>query len=293
LTKQEEVCSTLTVIRRESKSTKASSTESGSMGYSALGGDEESFAAFRETPGDEGGSRLLLTCEHARADLPPGYKRLGLPEKAFLEHFAWDPGAEELTRELSRVLGAPSVCSTFSRLFVDANRHPDDPTLVVQDLAGIAIPGNAEMTRAEFDRRRGFHERYHMAIRHRAEELAKRDGRFLLLSIHSYTPQLGGQCRRHLELGVLYDQAGEELGKRLRDALGEHGICCALNKPYSGWDGRKIYASARHGRALAMPYLTLEVRSDLLTAESSDRIRIRRGLVAALSSILSEFDGAC
>jgi hypothetical protein len=64
---------------------------------------------------------VLLTCEHASADLPPGYA-WGEDEWLADMHWAVDLGVKELLDELQRRIDCPAIASCFSRLFVDINR---------------------------------------------------------------------------------------------------------------------------------------------------------------------------
>ena len=52
---------------------------------------------------NEGGrSRYVLLCEHASNLLPKALGGLGLPPSELQRHIAWDLGAEQLARRLSR-----------------------------------------------------------------------------------------------------------------------------------------------------------------------------------------------
>ena len=50
---------------------------------------------------------------------------------------------------LARLLDAPAVLSTFSRLVIDPNRGEDDPTLLMRLYDGSVIPGNRNADAAE------------------------------------------------------------------------------------------------------------------------------------------------
>lgn len=64
---------------------------------------------------------MLLTCEHASADLPPGYE-WGEDQWLAEMHWAVDLGVKDLLIDLQRRINCPAVASCFSRLFVDINR---------------------------------------------------------------------------------------------------------------------------------------------------------------------------
>jgi predicted N-formylglutamate amidohydrolase len=67
-----------------------------------------------------------------------------------------------------------------------------------------------------------------------------------------------------MEVGVLYD-AHEAHAHALAARLETEGFAVAHNEPYSGHAGL-TYAASRHGRAHGVPYLELEVRSDLIAS---------------------------
>jgi len=90
-----------------------------------------------------GDPRLLIVCDHASNERPPGYGNLGLPETEFERHIAYDIGVAGLTRALAERLDCPAVLSRFSRLVIDPNRGEDDPTLVMKLSDGAIIPGTA------------------------------------------------------------------------------------------------------------------------------------------------------
>ena len=72
---------------------------------------------------NEGGrSDIVLLCEHASNHIPGEYGQLGLDASHLQRHIAWDIGAAEVTRHLSRLLDAPAFLSGYSRLLIDLNR---------------------------------------------------------------------------------------------------------------------------------------------------------------------------
>ncbi len=76
----------------------------------------------------EGRRSLLIVCDHATNTIPRRLDALGLTPEQRGGHIAWDPGAAAVTRLLAIALDAPAVLSGYSRLVVDCNRAPDDPT---------------------------------------------------------------------------------------------------------------------------------------------------------------------
>ena len=103
--------------------------------------------AFERIPAPQPGA-LIFLCDHASNALPPAYGTLGLPEAEFKRHIASDIGAAPLTRALAAEFAAPALLGVWSRLLIDLNRGPDDPTLVMKISDGALVPGNARIDEA-------------------------------------------------------------------------------------------------------------------------------------------------
>lgn len=230
------------------------------------------------------GPLWLLTCEHASASLPRSYASLGLPRARLREHIAWDPGALEVQREVARRLGSPRVAARWSRLLVDCNRGPDEPSLILAESDGVRIPGNERVSAAERRRRRElFYEPYHAAADRMIRSARRRraSSELRLLSIHSFTPVLGDEVRR-FEVGVLFDDH-EALARALGRELCRIGYSVRYNEPYSGADGL-IYAARRHGRNHGLGYVEIELNNAMLRTGPGCR-RVGADLAAALSRL--------
>ena len=102
-------------------------------------------------------SRWLITADHASNTVPPcaAGGDLGLPASEMGRHIAYDLGAAGVTLALADLLGAPAILSRFSRLVIDPNRGPDDPTLIMKLYDGTIIPANRHIDAAEETRRQG------------------------------------------------------------------------------------------------------------------------------------------
>ena len=95
-----------------------------------------------------------------------------------------------------------------------------------------------------------------------------------LVSIHSFTPVMNGQARPW-HVGILYNQ-DDRLARAAIDWLSrEPGLIVGDNEPYSG---RLLnYTMDRHAEARGIPYLSIEIRQDLISTpegvkEWSDRL---------------------
>ena len=131
----------------------------------------------------------IIICDHAANGLPAEYRGLGLTEATLQRHIAYDIGAAWVTRRLAKLLGAPAVLSTFSRLLIDPNRGADDPTLVMRLSDGAIVPGNARADAAEVARRLArYWGPYRDAVAQTVDAMAAAGLAPAVVSIHSFTP---------------------------------------------------------------------------------------------------------
>ena len=90
----------------------------------------------------EGGSRFLITCDHASRAVPGHMKGLGLAAGDLSRHIAWDIGAAMVTRHLAERLDSPAFLAGYSRLIIDCNRPLTSPTSIPPVSDGSQIPAN-------------------------------------------------------------------------------------------------------------------------------------------------------
>ncbi len=205
-------------------------------------------------------SGLLFVCDHAANAVPEGYN-LGLAAGLMASHIAYDIGAAAVTRTLADRFASPAILASWSRLLIDLNRGEDDPTLVMKLSDGSIIPGNRDAGADEIARRINiFHAPYHAAI---AAEIAgyRAAGQVpVLISIHSFTPVWKGH-KRKWQVSVLSDR-DRRLADPLLARLGAAGLTAGDNEPYAG--GLKGDTLDRHGTALGLPHVLIEIRQDLI-----------------------------
>lgn len=208
--------------------------------------------------------RLIFLCDHAANALPPAYGTLGLPAAEFKRHIAWDIGAGALTRALAARFAAPALLGVWSRLLIDLNRGPDDPTLVMKISDGALIPGNATADAAEIAHRiSAFHAPYHAAVE---TEIARSQAAGFapaLVSMHSFTP-VWRDVPRPWEIGILWDR-DDRLARPLIDAFRAAGLETGDNQPYDGaLEGDTLWT---HATSRGLPNVLIEVRQDLIADE--------------------------
>ncbi len=215
--------------------------------------------------GEERLSRWLIVCDHATNTLPPWLpaSEMGLPKEEMTRHIAFDIGAAGVALRLAEKLKAPAVMSNYSRLVIDPNRGEDDPTLIRRLYDETIIPGNRHLADGDRQRRLDLAYRpYHQTI----ERLAARRGDTIIVSIHSYTPQLRHKDPRPWHVGLLYAD-DTRLSLPLADLLRSEGdLVVGMNEPYSGYlPGDTIDRHAiRRGRQNTL----VEIRNDLISDDA-------------------------
>jgi predicted N-formylglutamate amidohydrolase len=236
-----------------------------------------------------GAPDVILLCDHASNAVPHEVAGgdLGLPPSDMARHIAYDVGARGLTLELARLLNAPAVLSTFSRLVIDPNRGEDDPTLVMQLYDGSVIPANRRADMADISARlTAWHRPYHGAVRAtirtaqaKMADAGTRTPRPALISIHSYTPQLRGRPIRPWHAGVLWDSDARLAGPMIDLLRAEPDLVIGDNEPYAGHlAGDTMWT---HGTRNGLPHALLELRNDLIETEDQ-----QKGWAARLAPIM-------
>lgn len=223
--------------------------------------------------GADRAGRWVVLCDHASNEVPDFVNDggLGVAASDMARHIAYDPGAEGVSRALAAALDGPAILSRFSRLVIDPNRGEDDPTLIMQLYDGTIIPGNRGISALDADERlRRCHRPYHAAV---TQTLVARTAP-VVVSVHSFTPQLKGRPPRSWQIGVLYStdtRLADPLLARLRAGP---TLSVGDNQPYTGHlPGDTI---ARHAIAQGRPNVLIELRNDLIETEAQQRAWAQR-----------------
>ncbi|MEM6385883.1 MAG: N-formylglutamate amidohydrolase [Pseudomonadota bacterium] len=225
------------------------------------------------TLGETRKSRWLVVCDHATNIIPPWLESptLGLPKAELTRHIAYDIGAAGVAIRLAEHLHAPVVLSNFSRLIIDPNRGEDDPTLVRRLYDETIIPANRNADRDEIETRLDICYRpYHASI----ERMAARRADTVIVSVHSFTPQLRHKPKRPWHVGLLFaDDA--RLSLPLADLLAEDAnTTVGLNEPYSGFlEGDTI---DRHALRKGRQNTLIELRNDLIEDDLGQKVWAKR-----------------
>ncbi len=212
----------------------------------------------------DGASRYVITCEHAGREIPSQLGDLGIDDDDRNRHIAWDIGAAETAGHLSRILDAPLVMQTFSRLVIDCNRpvNADDSIPEVSD--GRAIPGNEGLSMEQRAVRESeIHRPYHASVESLLSARAHRHEEPVLISFHTFTRALEVDgVFRPWDMGLLYNR-DDRLAGLFDRVLCEmdHDYKIAHNEPYSVCD-ESDYTLPVHGESRGIHNLLLEVRND-------------------------------
>ncbi len=225
-----------------------------------LRNDEESpFLAVNE----EGRSAIVLICEHASRVLPRNLGTLGLSEGDLQRHIAWDIGAENVARLLSRLIDAPLLLQRYSRLAYDCNRPPESPDSIPEVSELTAIPGNKRLSAEDrLARAREIYRPFHDGVSRVLDHRAAAGIKSIVVSIHSFTPVYKGKVRS-VELGILHDR-DTSLSSRLIKSF--PNVDARLNEPYGPKDG-VLHTLNMHGFTRGLQHAMIEIRNDLVTAE--------------------------
>ncbi len=232
-----------------------------------------------------GDAPVLLTCDHASRAVPRALGGLGLAPELLEQHIGWDIGAAAVTRLLSRALTAPAILAGYSRLVIDCNRDPADASSIPEISDGIAVPGNRGLSAAaRAARRAACFAPYHRAIAAHLDALVAAGQVPALLSIHSFTPVMGGRARPW-HVGILWD-ADPRIPLPLLAALGaDASLVVGDNEPYSAREPAG-YTVRHHAVARGLPHVAIELRQDLVaSAAGAEAWAVR--LARALSPILA------
>jgi predicted N-formylglutamate amidohydrolase len=211
----------------------------------------------------EGRAPVLLLCDHAGGWVPPELGDLGLPPQELVRHIGWDIGAADLTRCLARLLDAPAVLCHVSRLVIDPNRQPGDPSSIPAISDGTLVPGNQDLSADEVRRRvRRFFIPYHRAIARRIARLRRRHGIPAIVSIHSFTPRMA-HTWRPWHVAVLWDRDQRLAAPVLAGLRRDLELRVGDNEPYSG-RFPVGYSIPFHAVRPRLPHVAFEVRQDLI-----------------------------
>ncbi|HJQ59277.1 MAG TPA: N-formylglutamate amidohydrolase [Vineibacter sp.] len=215
------------------------------------------------TRNESGRFPLLLLCDHAGKAVPRALGDLGIAADELARHIGWDIGALDVATELSALLDAPLVASTYSRLVIDCNRWPGGEGSIPEASDGTRVPANVGLGATDIDARaHACFWPYHNEVERLLAGYAARGVKPALFVVHSFTPAMRGVARPW-QLGVLW-RSDERLPLPLLAELRKlEGVLTGDNEPYSARASYEYTLSA-HADAHDLPHCSLEIRQDLI-----------------------------
>jgi predicted N-formylglutamate amidohydrolase len=227
----------------------------------------------------DGRAQLMLVCEHASNFIPARFNNLQLADDVLHSHAALDIGASDLAQAISRLLDAPLVSTTVSRLVYDCNRLFGATGAIPEKSEVFQIPGNQNLSDAEVrDRFEKYYLPFETAISNR---LAKFSTPPLFITIHSFTPVYHGETR-NVDIGIIFDQDIRLGDKMVQLAQQQTELRVKPNQPYGPEDG-VTHTLGLHSNNNSLLNAMIEVKSDLLS--SAEKIQ---EMALTLATMISE-----
>lgn len=209
---------------------------------------------------------VLIVADHASNHVP-GDIDLAIAPRYLDDHIAFDPGTAAIARLMTETSGYMAILGSASRLVVDLNRFPDEPSTIPQRSDGVEIPGNHISEEERQTRLQRFFHPYHDRIDSLVADLRPA----LVLSLHSFTPTLRTDpgLVRPWDIGILYNRY-ETASRFAIQFLEQDGVLNVGDQlPYSG---KLLNATMdRHCETIGQPYFGVELRQDLIMEPDGQR----------------------
>jgi len=207
---------------------------------------------------------IFLIADHASRHIPEEYGTLGIEDPSLLRrHIAWDIGIEDVTRRMADKLQATAIFSNFSRLLIDPNRYPNDPSSIPEISDGVVVPGNRDLDPAEKQKRVDtYFTPYQEEISRVLEQKLHISQTPIVISMHSFTPIMD-DFERPWHIGILWNKDGR-LALPMLELLNKNAsLVVGDNKPYSAREPVS-YTLCEHGTNKNIPHVIVEIRQDLI-----------------------------
>lgn len=198
---------------------------------------------------------IVCVADHA-SNFVPDDVPLGITGDLLEKHIAYDIGTDGIADRMGRRHDIAAHIATVSRLVCDLHRTENSSGVVPTTSDGHLIPGNIGANIE--DRLARFHRPYHTALGEWLDAAQPE----LIVALHSFTPKLESTIEdRPWEVALLYNQDDSAARHAIR-LFGEEGLTVGDNEPYSG---KQLNATMdRHAEVKGIPYLTVEIRQDLI-----------------------------
>ncbi len=227
---------------------------------------DDELPAFQERRPD-GAADFFIVVDHASAAIPRRLGTLGLPEAERKRHIAWDIGALGVATRVSDILDAHLVAQNYSRLVIDCNRDPAQPSSIASLSEWTEIPGNIGLSPHDVEaRQREVFQPYHDKIRSVLDARAAAARPTILIAQHTMT-DLYKNGRRLMQAAILYNRDARFAGALLEVLRRDPTLTVADNEPYFLSDDTD-YTVPKHAEARGLPYVEIEIRQDLVADEA-------------------------
>jgi predicted N-formylglutamate amidohydrolase len=217
-----------------------------------------------EIYGTQQAPEIIFTCEHASNAVPFPISMSPKEKDILNDHWGWDIGISQLTKQLCHSLKSVSIHSRCSRLLCDHNRDITHPTLILKEADGAPLTFNHNLSETQVaERLDQYYHPYHQAVDDLIENHSPHPHASpVLISMHSFTPVWKHNLRT-MDIGVLYDLESNDTAL-LFEEIKAQGFFVEKNEPYSGKQGM-MYSAIRHGETNNIPYFELEINQFLLS----------------------------
>ncbi len=237
-----------------------------------LGPDDPAPYALHNPHGQ---APVLVLVDHASNQLPVSLGDLGVSDADRHRHIGYDIGIAAVSRRMAALLDAPALLHNYSRLMLDPNRGPDDPTQIPAISDGTIVPGNKKLTAEQRAERLAVSfTPYHQAIAARLDAFRLRGIAPAIISMHSFTPAMRDGRPRPWEVGILWGD-DERIPVPLMENLAAAGYVVGDNEPYSGRNAHG-YTIDHHALAHGLPHVLVELRQDLIADEEGQALWAER-----------------
>lgn len=176
--------------------------------------------------------KVVVTCEHGGNLVPERYRPLFRNQAELLHsHRGYDLGALPLFVALAGEVADAAFVAEETRLLVDLNRSLHAPDLFSECTDSLSSDEQEEVLR-------DFYFPFRSAVETKIRRMVGEGGQVLHLSVHTFTPVLGGEVRQ-ADLGLLFDpdRAPERIFCEKWQTLLRHDnpeLVVRMNYPYLG-----------------------------------------------------------
>ena len=229
---------------------------------------------------------LILTCEHGGNDVPAEYDALFQDADAVLiSHRGWDPGALELACEIAAELETPIYYGTWTRLLVELNRSLGEAALFSEFTRDLPEPDKQLLVAKHW------HPFRHRVESHVGLSVAE-GGHVLHLSVHTFTPELGGVVR-DADIGILFDpsrKAEVAVAQAWKFALETVApeLVVKFNYPYLGTDDGHTTGLRRRFPDPGYAGIELEVNQKFPLHDKKRWAEVRNAIIESLRLVVDK-----